>query len=382
MNFIKPGRGRDIASLSPFLMAAVLLPSAAFASTAANTQIANTATVNFNDAGGVAQTAVTATATVTVTLVPSAVTINSPANQTIAQGTSATLTYTITSSSNGQDTYNLTSTATPGNNSSVTPTLPASVTLGGTTLAADAVAGQTSITVPYDNTANGSGGNVNGIVVGDTIVIGGNVYTVASLTDNGTASTTIGLTTAITGATVTVGNIVGEQQTFTETVPSGTIVSGSTGTQTVSTTATSATSPNPATTQTTPTVITVNRPTLTVSKLVSVDGGATFGASGNAAPGTSLIYKIVATNTGTTPASSVAFTDVLPPYLTYVTTSGKFATSAATTYAASTALTEGSGGYTATTSSGVTTVSYNPGGATGTVAGSGVLVLFFRATID
>ena len=43
-------------------------------------------------------------------------------------------------------------------------------------------------------------------------------------------------------------------------------------------------------------------------------------------------------------------------------------------------LTEGSGGYTYT--AGTTTVAYDPGGATGTVAGGGVLVLFFKATIN
>ncbi len=360
--------------------AALLLPASAQASTAANTQIANTATVSYQDAGGVAQTPVTASVTVTVTLVPAAVTISSPANQTISQGQSATLTYTVTGNANGPDTYNLSSTATPTNISAVTVTVPANVVLGGTTLAANAVAGNTSITVPYDGVG---GATVNGIGAGSVIVIGGNPYTVAAggVSKNAPANTaTITLTTAIAGATVNAGAIVGEQKTFTATVPSGTVSSGSSGSQSVSTTATSATAPNPAATQTTPTVITVNRPTLTVQKLVSTDGGATFGASGSAAPGTSLVYKIIATNTGATNAQAVAFTDVVPQYLAYVNGSGKFATSAATSYAAATALTEGAGGYTYT--AGTQTVAYNPGGATGTVAGGGTLILFFRATIN
>jgi len=363
------------------LAAVALAPAAAFASTAANTVISNVATVSYQDAGGVAQTpVVSAAATVTVTLVPAAVTISSPANQTIGQGTSASLTYTITANANGPDTYNLTSTATPSNLSAVTPTLPASIVLGGTTLAAAANIGDGSITVPYDGNA---GATLNGIAVGATIMVGGNPYVVASITKNAGANTAaIGLGSAIAGSGAAVGSVVGERKTFTETVASGTVTTGGSGTQTVSTTATSASAPNPAATQATPTVITVNRPTLTVTKLVSTDGGNTFGASGSAAPGTTLVYKIVATNTGATAASQVAFTDVIPAYLNYVAGSGKVATSAAATYGAvgNTALTEGAGGYSYT--AGTTTVAYNPGGASGTVAGGGVLVLFFEAKIN
>jgi uncharacterized repeat protein (TIGR01451 family) len=360
------------------LGAVALTASSALASTAANTVITNTATVNFNDAGGVAQAPVSATASVTVTLVPAAVTLTSPPNQTISQGTSATLTYTITSSANGPDTYNLTSTATPTNDSSVTPTFPggASVSLGGTTLAAAAAIGDGSITVPYDGVA---GATVNGIGVGSTIVVGGNPYTVTTVTKNAAANTTvIGIGAPIAGVGAAAGQIVGERKTFTETVPSGNITSGTSGSQSVSTTATSGTAPNPAATQTTATVITVNRPTLTVTKLVSIDGGATFGATGSAPPGTVLIYKITATNTGATNATTVAFTDVVPAYLAYQAGTGKFATATATAYAAATALTEGSGGY----AFAANTVTYNPGGAGGTVAGGGVLVLFFGAKIN
>ena len=359
-------------------LALALAATEARASTAANTTITNTATVNFNDAAGVAQAAVTASASVTVTLVPSAVVLSSPANQTIAQGTSATLTYTVTATANGPDTYNLASTATPTNVSAVTVTLPASVSLGGTTLAADATDGANAITVPYDGAVDAS---VNGIAVGETIVIGGNAYTVASVTETPASnSATLGLTAAIAGWSVAAGQIVGARATFTATVPSGTVAAGGSGSQSVSTTATSATAPNPATTQATPTVVTVNRPTLTVTKTVSTDGGTTFAATGTAPPGTVLVYKIVAANTGATDASAVAFTDVIPAYLTYQAGSGRYATSSATAFGSATALTEGVGGYTYT--AGTTTVAYDPGGATGTVAGGGELVLFYRAAIN
>ncbi len=363
-------------ALALSVLALALAATEARASTAANTQITNTATVNFNDAGGVAQTPVTATVTVTVTLVPSAVVLSSPANQSIAQGTSATLVYTVTSTANGPDTYNLSSSDTLANITGGTATPPANVVLGGTTLAAAANNGDTTITVPYDGVA---GASVNGIAVGDTIVVGANAYVVSSVVKNAPANTAaVGLASAIAGGSVAAGQVVGERQTFNVIVTSGTVTAGASGTETVSTTATSATAPNPATTQTTPTVVTVNRPTLTVTKEVSIDGGTTFVASANATPGTSLVYKVIAHNTGATPASAVSFTDVIPAYLTYVAGQSKYATAAATTYAAATALVEGAGGLTFAAG----TVTYNPGGATGTVAANGDLVLFFRATIN
>lgn len=357
-----------------------LLSLQAMASTAANTVISNTATVKYNDAGGLAQTPVDSLpVNVTVTLVPSAVTLSSPANQAIAQGTSATLTYTITSTANGFDTYNLSSTATASNDSAVTPTFPANITLGGTTLAAAANAGDTAITVPYDGIP---GSTVNGLSAGSVVVVGANAYTVATVTKNSAANTvTIALSAAIAGAAQPIGAVVGERKTFTETVASGTVTTGPSGSQTVSTTVVSATLPAATATQATPTVITVNRPTLSVTKLVSTDNGATFGASGNAQPGTVLIYKIIASNTGVTDASAVTFSDVVPQYLTYQAGTAKYATASATTYSAATGLTEGTGGY----NYAANTVAYNPasaGSSVGTVPGGSVLVLFFQAKIN
>jgi uncharacterized repeat protein (TIGR01451 family) len=360
----------------------LLAPLAAMASTAANTVISNTATVNYNDAGGAAQTPVTSAAvTVTVTLVASAPSVSSPPNPApVAQGSvpSVPLSYTITSTANGLDSYTLSATVTPSNMTTVTATLsPTSLALGGTTLAAAATTGDTSITVPYDGVA---GTTVNGIGAGSVIVIGGNAYTVASVTKNAAANTaTIALSSALT-AGGTLGSIVGERKTFTASVPPGTVTTGPSGTQTVVATGTSVASPGISGSQTTPTVITVTRPVLTVAKFVSTDGGVTFGANGTAQPGTVLTYKIVASNTGTTDATTVAFTDVVPQYLTYVAGQAKFATTSATSYSAATALTENAGGYTFTPAT--NTVSYNPGGATGTVPGGSVLVLFFQAKIN
>jgi uncharacterized repeat protein (TIGR01451 family) len=368
---------RRAARAAVLLAAIAVLPSAAAASTAANTQITNTATVRFNDAGGVAQTPVTAQATVTVTLVPAAVALTSPGPVTTAQGTPADLSYTITGNANGWDTYDVTATATASNLTGVTVT-PFTVVLGGTTLAAPANTGDTSITVPYDGAADGQ---VNRIAVGDLVVVGANAYTVSSVTENaGTNTAVLGLDAAIAGASVGAGQIVGERQVITVSVPSGTVVVAGTssGTQTVSTTATSQSGARPATTQTTPTVVTVNRALLTVTKLVSTDGGATFLASASAAPGATLTYKITASNTGSTPALAVSFTDQIPQYLAYQNGTARFSTTATDDYAAAAgnALTEGSGGY--GYDAGTTTVSYT--GAS--IPGGAALVLFYQAKID
>ncbi len=363
-------------------LALALATTEARASTAANTTISNTATVRYNDAGGAAQTPVTATAQVTVTLVPSAAVFLTPTppDQTVAQGTNTVLSYTITSSANGPDRYNLTSVATPAGLTTVTTTLSATfLDLGGTTLALAANVNDTYVTVPYDGAA---GTSVNGIGAGDTIVIGGVPYLVQSVTNkDATANTArINLQTPIT-AGVAAGQIVGERGTFTVTVPSGTVNGAAPNTQTVDTTA--ASQANASITSADQVVLTVVRPVLTVTKAFSTNANADNGGyanAGNAAPGTTLIYKVVATNGGATAASAVAFSDTLPPYLTYVSGSARYATDLNTSYNAATALTDGAGGYSYT--AGTRTVAYNPGGATGTVAGGGVLVLFYEVTID
>ena len=371
-------------------VAAAALPS--LASTASNTTIVNTATVNFADGNGVAQPAVQASASVTVSLIPSAVNLSSPVAQTINQGQTASLLYTITGTANGPDTYALSVPVTPGNMSSVTAGFTTPIALGGSTLAAPLVNGSTTITVPYDGIA--SNANVNGLAPLSTINIGGVIYTIAAGGINKTNSVAtntviITLQTAINTATTTllVGGIIGEQKTFTVTVPSGTVTTGGSGTQVVAVTATANNNglgaPNPATTQSPTTTITVNRPTLTVVKSVSVDNGATFGVTGVAPPGTSLIYRIVATNGSTTAAATaVAFTDAIPQFLTYVPNSGRFATLTGTAYSGATPLTDigtDADGYTVSGS----TVTYNPGSpGVGTVPANSSLVLFFRATIN
>jgi uncharacterized repeat protein (TIGR01451 family) len=367
----------------------MLSPLKAMASTAAWTPIVNTANVDYQDAGGNQQARVSASVTVTVSLVAAAPTVSSPPNPAspVPQGSPAqVLNYTITSNANGSDSYNITSavvlnqmtagssTATPSTNN---------VTLGGTTLAAPASNGNTSITVPYDGDKFGAS-NVNNIGVGQSIVIGGAAYVVSGITKNAAADTaSITLASAINSAPtpIPVGTIIGEQKQFTVSVTTGTISGTFTsGTETVTTTGTEVTN-SLAGAQATATVITVVRPLLTVSKEVSADGGNTFpGTPVTAAPGTILTYRITATNGGTTPALNVKFNDPIPPYLTYVANSGKSSTTASLAYTAGsglTTLTDNGPDYTTTSN----TVNYTPTAA-GTVPGGGVLVLYFQAKIN
>jgi uncharacterized repeat protein (TIGR01451 family) len=368
-------------ALALFALAVAFAAAEASASTAANTVITNTARVEYDDAGGVPQTPVTASASVTILLVAAAPDLTSPADQAIAQGTSATLSYTVTSNANGPDTYDITSAAVENNVSHVDPGVPADLTLGGTTVAAAASTGAAAIVVPLDGVADAYAHN--GLAVGDLVVVNGREYTIASITDDPVANTTTFGIVGTLQADIAAGDIVGERAVFTVSVASGTIVSGGSGTHTVTTTATSNTDAGASTPQATPTVVTVNRPTLTVAKTVSVEGGA-FAATGTAAPGALLTYQVVASNTGATPASAVAFTDVLPAYLTYEPGTARWGT-AADSYGTATPVDDDTAGspddgysYTAATR----TISFDPGGATGTVAGGGALVLYYQARVN
>jgi hypothetical protein len=319
------------------LMAAVsATPRLAEANTASNTLIRNTATVNYKDAGGTAQTPITAQADVTVTLVAAAPTLTAPADQNTSPGTPVTYNYSITATANGPDTYNLTRTITesagitPGT-STVSISTP-SVTLGATTISAPVTigaAGNTPITVPSDGVA---GGGVNGIVAGDTVVIAGASYTVASVVDNASGTSTINVTGNGTAAgPLPYGTLIAEQQTFTVQVTPGTVTATTNQTVTVNLTATSTADGTKTTTdQTVTTVLVAN---LAVAKEVSKDG-TTWSAATTAAPGTLLYYRITVTNNGGANATSVVITDPMTTYTAYATGSGKRATGAATSYAA------------------------------------------------
>lgn len=301
-----------VCGITLLALLAFVLPQAAQASTAANTVIRNTATVNYDDTAGNAMPAVSDSVEVTVAFVCAPAAISAPADISTDPNTNAVYNYTLTSQANGPDTYTIAITTplteSAGiSGSTATPSV-ASIVLGATTAAATAASGATAITVPNDLASDSS---INGIEAGDTVVIGGNVYTVDSITDTGGTvggTSTITLSTALTTA-VAVGDPIYEQKPFTVTVDPGTVSAAANQTITVETTATGTGGCDPAKDTT---VTTVELATLTIDKTANKD---------TAAPGEVITYTIVVTNAGSSNAQNVIVTDPLPLYTTYVANS-------------------------------------------------------------
>ena len=363
------------------LTALAVTPHYAAANTASNTAIINTATVNYKDAGGTAQTAVTASATVTITLVASSPTLNAPADKNTTVNVAANYnTYTITSNANGPDSYNLTI-PVKTNSANITASSavpPASVTLGATTIFTPvtiAAAGTTVITVPSDTVSNAS---VNGIANGATIVINGQIYTVASIVDNAILTSTITVNgNGAASAALLYGTVIGEQKTFTLAV-TPTAMNPTTTDETITTTLSARDSGNLAVAATDITVTTVQGASLTVTKQVSTDG-ITWGATANAAPLAPLYYRITVHNGGAANATVVVITDPLTPYTTYTPGSGKMVIGAAAAYGG-TALSDANPGIPADT------YDYTAGTVTYSVAtilpgAANDVQLFFKVTI-
>ena len=295
----------------------------AWANLAANTQITNSATLSYFD--GLTTKTATASVTVTVSLVASAPTIvPGPAQSTSYNGSGTTLTdsFTITSTANGPDTYNLSAAVTGSTNTTgptVVPTAP-NVVLGAsvTTIGSTAQV----IVVPADGTSNSS---VNGIEVGDTVVINGESKTVTGISDNASGTSTITLNSALVGGAPGAGVLVAEKKTITTTVTAGTITSSGTDvTVSANITATSATTPG-ATATSASILNTFTSGVATLTKYVrnvTVPSGTgspyTYGGNNyyltsvTAKPGDVLEYLLVATNSGAGSVSASVVTDVVP----------------------------------------------------------------------
>ena len=295
----------------------------AWANLAANTQIINQAQLSYFD--GLTTKTATASVTVTVSLVASAPTIvPGPAQSTSYNGSGTTLTdsFTITSTANGPDTYNLSAAVTGSTNTTgptVVPTAP-NVVLGAsvTTIGSTAQV----IVVPADGTSNSS---VNGIEVGDTVVINGESKTVTGISDNASGTSTITLNSALVGGAPGAGVLVAEKKTITTTVTAGTITSSGTDvTVSANITATSATTPG-ATATSASILNTFTSGVATLTKYVrnvTVPSGTgspyTYGGNNyyltsvTAKPGDVLEYLLVATNSGAGSVSASVVTDVVP----------------------------------------------------------------------
>jgi hypothetical protein len=331
---------------------AIALLAASGASNAAapaNSTITNTASLTYTGLGA----PLTASVEVGIGLVvtqPSILPL--PGDNTVAENASSSFAYTITAAANGPDQYNLgradaVVTLDGPDVSGFTQTgAITSVTLGATALAVATAGAVTTITVPSDGTIDG---NVNGISPGDTVVIGGSVFTVAAgaaSVSEGPTTTVITLTTAVTAAQ---GEGVFEQQSFNLVIADVNTVTlpATSGTITTTVTITSNTTPGAFTlNDEVVTTVNANIPTVTFNKFVrnlttgaagtgavmtvDLDGtdptftdidyyptGATFAGNVAAVPGDVLEYLIVANATGAGSVTGASVTDAIPPFTAY-----------------------------------------------------------------
>jgi uncharacterized repeat protein (TIGR01451 family) len=305
----------------------LLISAPVWANTAANTQIIAHTQVSYFD--GITTMTATDSVAVTVNMVPSAPNIVSGSAQSTSYagaGTTLTDNFTIIATSNGPDTYNII-VPTPGvtntNGATVTTYLngvPASsVVLGAsvTTVGSNV----TNIIVPADGVSDNS---VNGIEVGDKVVINGETRMVQSVTDNTTGTSTIVLTSALPSAP-TAGVLVAQQKIVAAAVTAGIIVNAGTDV-TVSAAITATSVSSPGATKTSDAILnTFYSGQATIAKYVrnvttSAAGTGTaysynsinyYPAGVTAKPGDILEYILVSTNTSGTISASVV-TDVLP----------------------------------------------------------------------
>lgn len=315
------GTGRTLlGALALVILAAFVAPQVSHANTAANAIIRNTVTVNYDDAGGTPQTAVTDFVDVTINLVEATPALNAPTDISITSDLTAVYNYTLTATANGPDTYDLSVSSisdSAGFTSASTATLSApSLNLGGTTVATAVtvnVASDTTITVPSDGA---SGGPVNGIQVGDVVVLGGFAFTVNAVddTNGGTPNSTSTITVDFNGNTpaLSVGDVIGEQQTFTVTVDPGNI--NATVDQTVDVDINARDDASAQAAATDSSLTTVQVAALTLTKTADV---------ANAAPGDIITYTVTIDVAGTT-ATSVTAADAVPAYTTLVTGVGSY----------------------------------------------------------
>ncbi len=279
------------------LFTLIAMPSSVFAVTAAQTVITNTATVTWSSGpvGGVS-----ASVPVTVQLLAENPTIAfvSATPDPVAQGNTATVTYTLTSNANGLDSYAITSSSVNVDVTAPVINLPANVPVGASMILG--VVDTTTITVSGISTNNG-------LIDGDIVIIGGVSFTITTATDNAVANTSDLLLSAVHGAAV--GTPVFEQATFTFTVDTGVLNNlPNNGTHTLTTVATSIADGSKSGSNNTG-VVNVAPATITITK--AVDNNTPL-------PGQTITYTIIVENTSALVATTVEIIDPIPSYTTYV----------------------------------------------------------------
>lgn len=317
-------------------------------STGAGATVFNKVTVTY--ASGSVQN-LTASSQVSVAITTLASQPNITVNKTTAEvlsGAQTAYTYTITSTSNGTDTYNISSTnvSDSGMQANSSDSLSSSsVTLWGSYAISS---GDGFINVP------GGSVTITGLTSGRTVTLNGNSYTVGAIvkghadTGDGNgekldqiALTPIGSSPAVTASTVTAGSPlqVGEYTTITNTVTGGTVLTSSStaaadGTHTFNLHVASSVTPG-VTIDTSAgngnqTITTILGPVLSIvkkSRNATTDPTGPFGTNTTAKPGEVIEYQITITNThAVDPLATISgakVVDALPVYTTYqATTAG------------------------------------------------------------
>jgi len=366
---------------------------AALEGSAGNTIIRNTVTVNYEDGGGTAQTAITAEIDVTVNTIdvqPSVVSFNPSPGSTDGTGDTETYAVVIRTNSNGPATITLGATDVGGSEVNITLDLanPASLTSGGSIFlgatvvdptdgnGASNIAAGGSITftvpndggLPTDMAVNGGAFNdgiINGLTDNDTVYLhdGTNHYGPFTVNPGSVVDPTVGAgTTAQTGSitlvnasgnpisiTPTPGWMILEAQTDTLTVTQG-LATDPTNTASWQTTVTADMNGNvgsgTVTTNATGAVLDVRKYVRNVTndngsgatQTVNINGtNLTFydgGVSGD--PGDTLEYALVVENDSLGSTQNVVATDPVPAYTTLSTwaTGGYGNTSGADVFAA------------------------------------------------
>lgn len=348
------------------MLGGMAVTSSAYANTAANATILNVVQVNYKDASKANAYSATATTSVTVNLVESALALSTAVDQSVASGGTATYGYTLTATANGSDVYDLlvTMPATSGvagaavtadimtsdrtaSASSLTIGTAASLTLGASVI--------TGITAA--DTLAFPGGTLSDIAVGDVVVVNGNSYLVTGVTlGAGASHTNVGGVNQTTDGTLTaevqgsltlaihpagsnvapafgagdVGTVAAEQ-VYLEITSTATTTGSADGTvdHTIE-----ADSSNNSTlgVGVDNYVTTTNQTTFTGTQLSikkevrNVTQAGAFAATATGNPGEVLEYQVTVTNTGSGAAAEVFVTDTVPAYTTLVVTGGNFGT--------------------------------------------------------
>ncbi|NVN99366.1 MAG: hypothetical protein HXX17_08585 [Geobacteraceae bacterium] len=331
---------------------------------AANATILNRITVTYKDTAN-ASYSQTASATVTVLLQKAALNVTTLSDLTVNAGSAALYQYySLTSTANGTDNYQITPTFSAASNLSAQTLDYAVYRYNGTAMAATNTGTQittatgtntlsnvaigSTIGIAWDGTSKISVpfGSLNGITTNTLLMINGKGPFVVTGTSTGTAPANPGAET--TPATITIAafagltgvsagpalttlsssDIVGQtiaERVYLQVTVNGTITASGTGTgngtiiDTIGTKDSAGTSPSTNLTNTT----TFKGTQLTISKKVAncTSTGAscgTYAATATALPGEILQYQVTVQNLGAGDASVVSIGDAIPNYTSMV----------------------------------------------------------------